>query len=42
MLLPEFRPFFRYDDLYMCAPRLHNKIKNMTPFYLVKQNFEKI
>ncbi len=42
MLLPEFRPFFRYDDLFKCKPNLHTKIQNLTPLYMVKQCFAKI
>jgi len=42
MLLPEFRPFFRYDDLFNCKPNLHIKIQHFTPLYMVKQCFEKI
>ena len=41
LLLPEFRPFFRYDDLYMCCPKLHNKIANYSPYFIVKKHYFK-
>lgn len=37
MLLPEFRAFFRYEDLFNCKPKLNRKIELYAPLYAVKQ-----
>lgn len=37
MLLPEFRPFFRYSDLHPCQPKLYRKIELFAPLYAIKQ-----
>jgi hypothetical protein len=36
MLLPDFRPFFRYSDLYGCRLGLYRRIELYAPLYAVK------
>lgn len=40
-LLPDFKPLFRYDDLYPCNRELNKKIQLYTPFYILKQKMIK-
>jgi hypothetical protein len=37
MLLPEFRSFFRYSDLYPCRRKLSRRIELYTPLYSISK-----
>lgn len=41
MLLPEFRAFFRYEDLYNCKPNLSRKIELYAPIWAIKKQMIK-
>ena len=36
MLLPDYRPFFRYNDLYPCRQGLNRKLELYAPLYALK------
>lgn len=35
-LIPEFKAFFRYEDLHFCTGRINRRLKQWMPFYAVK------
>lgn len=37
-LIPQFSPFFRYEDLYPCRPKLTRIIENISVLYPVKRD----